>query len=234
MNIGPGRAYLQHGNALMTLLMRTTLLLLAVLGLAAADAGADKWEKDIAAFEAADKKSFPQPDGNVFVGSSSIVKWTQIAQDLAPAPIIKRGFGGSLLSDSEHYADRIIIPYKPKRVFVYAGDNDLAAKRSPAAVAKSFSDLAEKVHAALPRTQVWFITIKPSPARVALLDAIRETNGLVKDFAASHPYVSLVDVFTSMLKDGMPRPELFVSDNLHMNPDGYKIWTGLIKPLLAD
>jgi lysophospholipase L1-like esterase len=214
---------------------RLCLLLLLALGLhAGAAAAADRWEADIAAFEAADKKSFPAPGGNVFVGSSSIVKWTQIAQDLAPAPIIKRGFGGSLLSDSEHYADRIIIPYKPKRVFVYAGDNDLAASRAPAAVAKSFTDLAEKVHAALPATHVWFITIKPSPSRVALLDAMVKTNGLIRDFAADHPYVSVVDVFTPMLKDGKPRPELFVSDNLHMNADGYKLWTSLIKPLLAD
>jgi hypothetical protein len=218
----------------MQLLPRLTLLLLIAVGLHAGEAATDRWEKDIAAFEEADKKSFPPPGGNVFVGSSSIVKWTQIAQDLAPAPIIKRGFGGSQLSDSEHYADRIIIPYKPKRVFVYAGDNDLAAKRTPAAVAKSFSDLAEKVHAALPTTRIWFITIKPSPSRVALMDAMVQTNGLVKDFAATHPYVALVDVFTPMLKDGKPRPELFVSDNLHMNSDGYKIWTGLIKPLLAD
>ncbi len=218
----------------MTLLTRLALLLLLALGLHAGEAATDKWEADIAAFEAADKKSFPTAGGNVFVGSSSIVKWTQIAQDLAPAPIIKRGFGGSLLSDSEHYADRIIIPYKPKRVFVYAGDNDLAAKRAPAAVAKSFADLAEKVHAALPATHVWFITIKPSPSRAALQEAMVQTNGLVKEFAASHPYVSLVDVFTPMLKDGKPRPELFVADKLHMNAEGYKLWTGLIKPLLAD
>jgi lysophospholipase L1-like esterase len=218
----------------MPLLSRLTLLLLLALGLHAGEAATDKWEADIAAFEAADRKSFPPPAGTVFVGSSSIVKWTQIAQDLAPAPIIKRGFGGSLLSDSAHYADRIVIPYKPKRVFVYAGDNDLAAGRTPAAVAKSFTDLAEKVHAALPATHVWFITIKPSPSRAALLDAMVQTNGLVKEFAATHPYVSLVDVFTPMLKDGKPRPELFVADNLHMNPDGYKIWTALIRPLLAD
>ena len=215
-------------------LPRLFLLCALVLGLHAGDAATDKWEKDIAAFEAADKKSFPPSGGNVFVGSSSIVKWGPIAQDLAPAPIIKRGFGGSLLSDSEHYTDRIIIPYKPKRVFVYAGDNDLAASRTPEAVAKSFADLAEKVHTALPATKVWFITIKPSPSREKLLDAIIKTNSLIKDFAAGHPYVALVDVFTPMLKDGKPRPELFVSDNLHMNPDGYKIWIGLIKPLLAD
>ena len=214
------------------------LLLLPLLALCTPSFGDDskvnQWESAIAAFEAADAKSFPAPGGNVFIGSSSIVKWASIVQDLASAAIIKRGFGGSMLSDSDHFADRIIIPYKPKRVFVYAGDNDLAAKRTPAAVAASFSHLAETVHAALPQTHIWFITIKPSPSRAALLEAMVKANGLVNDFAGTHPYVSIVDVFTPMLSDGKPRPELFGPDRLHMNPDGYKLWTSLIKPLLAE
>jgi lysophospholipase L1-like esterase len=215
--------------------MRCLLLPLLLCAMAwSGEAAANPWEASIAGFEAADAKSFPAPGGNVFVGSSSIVKWSTIVTDLAPAPIIKRGFGGSLLSDSEHFADRIIIPYKPKRVFVYAGDNDLAAKRAPEAVAKSFSDLADKVHAALPSTHLYFITIKPSPSRAALLDAMVKTNGLVQGYASSHPFATVVDVFTPMLKDGKPRPELFGPDNLHMNADGYKLWTSIIKPLLAD
>ncbi len=204
-------------------------------GQLAAAEGTDKWEDSIKAFEAADAKSFPAPGGNVFIGSSSIVKWTSIVQDLAPAPIIKRGFGGSQISDSLRYTDRIIIPYKPKRVFVYAGDNDLAAKRTPEDVAKDFEGIAAKVHAALPATKIFWITIKPSPSRAKLMPEMVKANGLVKEYAAAHPEVTVVDVYTPMLgTDGQPRGELFEPDHLHMVPEGYKLWTSIIKPLLAD
>lgn len=197
--------------------------------------GPERWEKDIKAFEAADAKSFPAPGGNVFVGSSSIVKWQSLLKDFAPAPVIKRGFGGSQISDSLYFAERIILPYKPKRVFVYAGDNDLAAKRTPAQVAADFAAIVAKVHQALPATHVSFIAIKPSPARVKLMPEIKETNALVKAFTATHPEASLIDVYTPMLSaDGQPRPELFGDDHLHMNAAGYAIWVGIIKPLLAD
>jgi lysophospholipase L1-like esterase len=211
------------------------LALATALGAGEAAAKADKWEDAIKAFEAADAKSFPAPGGNVFIGSSSIVKWSTLAQDLAPAPVIKRGFGGSQLADTLRYADRIIIPYKPKRVFVYAGDNDLAAKRTPEAVAKDFADLAEKIHQALPAAKVYWITVKPSPARAAILAQGAKTNALVKDYAGAHPQVTIVDVATPMLgADGQPRGELFGPDHLHMAPAGYVLWTSLIKPLLAD
>ncbi len=198
-------------------------------------AGPERWEKEIKAFEAADAKSLPAPGGNVFVGSSSIVKWQTLLQDFAPAPVIKRGFGGSQISDSLFYAERIILPYKPKRVFVYAGDNDLAAKRTPAQVAGDFAGITAKVHAALPAARIYFIAIKPSPARVKLMPEITQTNALVKAFTATHPEAGLIDICTPMLSaEGQPRPELFGDDKLHMNEMGYAIWVGIIKPLLAD
>ncbi len=196
---------------------------------------ADPWEASIKAFEDSDAKAFPAAGGNVFVGSSSIVKWDTIATDLAPAPIVKRGFGGSQLSDSLRFTDRIIIPYKPKRVFVYAGDNDLAAKRTPEAVAKDFADLAEKVRKALPSTKVYFISVKPSPARAAILAEALKTNALVKEYVAKHPGTAYIDVATPMLDAaGKPRAELFGKDNLHMNADGYALWSKVIKPHLDD
>jgi len=193
------------------------------------------FESDIRAFEAADATSPPAPGSVVFVGSSSIRLWKTLASDFPdlPAPVLNRGFGGSQVADSVRYADRIVLPYRPSAVVLYAGDNDLAAGKSPQQVASDARAFASKVHAAQPDTPILFIAIKPSIARRHLLDQVREANGLVKEFADEDEHVDYVDVFTPMLTpEGEPRGELLVADKLHMNADGYKLWTEILRPHL--
>ncbi len=194
----------------------------------------NRWEPDIEAFEAADKTNAPPQNAILFVGSSSILKWPDIAKDFPGHAVFKRGFGGSELSDSVFFADRIVTPYHPKLVLLYAGDNDLAAGKSPEQVFADFKAFAEKVHAALPETRVGFIAIKPCPLRKNLLTEVTTVNGLVKGYADMHDKLLYIDVFTPMLgPGGALRPELFVGDGLHMNADGYALWTSIIKPVLA-
>lgn len=211
-------------------------LLLALICLAAQPAqppGDDKWEKEIAAFEEADQNDPPPPDGVLFVGSSSIRLWKTLSGDFAKASVINRGFGGSEMADSVRYADRIILPYQPAMIFVYAGDNDLANNKTPEQVLADFKALVAKVHAKLPKTKIYFISIKPSKARWKLIDRIRKANDLVKAYAAGGGEVGYVDVFTPMLNaQGMPRDDLLVEDGLHMNRAGYALWAQIIRPLL--
>src|SRR5205823_12260276 len=126
----------------------------------------DSWESDIRRFEEQDRRSPPPSDQIVFVGASMIVRW-DLKKFFPDLIAINRGFGGSEMIDSLHYADRIVIPYKPRIVVVYAGDNDTAQGTSPEEVAKNFELLAEKIHTALPRTKIIDISIKPSFARWA-------------------------------------------------------------------
>ncbi|MGQ0749969.1 MAG: SGNH/GDSL hydrolase family protein [Betaproteobacteria bacterium] len=202
---------------------------------AAQSAAADeaRWEDALAAFAAADLKKTPEPGGVLFVGSSSIRLWDNLESQFEGARVIKRGFGGSRLSDCVRLLDRLVIKYRPRSVLLYAGDNDLAEGSTPEEVLERVKAFADGVHGRLPETRVTFISIKPSPARRALIDRARAANRLVRDYAASHPGVAYIDVFTPMLAaDGSPRRELYAQDALHLNGAGYALWRTLIRPFV--
>ncbi len=195
--------------------------------------GPAKWEEDIKAFEESDQQQAPEPGGILFVGSSSIRMWETLARDFPQVPIIRRGFGGCEMADVLFYADRIIHPYKPRLVFIYAGDNDLANKKTPDQVINDLNLLVKKIHEALPETRVVYIAIKPSPARSRLIDKAREVNEGAKKLAAQDEKFTFADIFTPMLgADGMPRKELFLEDMLHLNRQGYDLWREILTPLM--
>ena len=200
----------------------------------AAAPAAERWEPAIHKFEEQDKVSPPPQHAIVFVGASSIVRWNlpQYFPEFGPKAI-NRGFGGSVMADSVRYADRIVIPYKPRLVVLYAGDNDVEAGIPPRQIAGGFAEFDRKVHAALPETRIIFISIKPSLRRWKWIDQIRESNALVREYCTKHPNLAYVDIERQMLgADGKPNPELLVEDGLHMTPKGYAIWTAALKPLL--
>lgn len=190
--------------------------------------------EEIRAFEDADKKQLPAAGQIVFVGSSSFTNWTNMSRDLAPYPVVRRGFGGSQIDDSLRYAERIVIPYKPKMVVVYAGDNDIANGRSPQDVSEDFKAFVGKVRAASPNTKVAYLAIKPSLQRWHLIEKIRAANDLVREWTAHDPLLSYIDIAPSTLgADGRPKPDIFIEDGLHLNQKGYDLWAEVIKTHLA-
>lgn len=192
-------------------------------------AAPEKWTKAIDAFTAADQTNPPPPDGVVFVGSSSIVRWASLQKDFPGVKALNRGFGGSELADSVFYADRIVIPYKPRIVVLYAGENDLQTGRTPEAVLADFKAFVAKVHAALPKTRIVYIAIKPSPSRAKIKDQVVRANDLIAAVCARDPRLAFADVYTPMLTiTGEMRPELFVKDMLHLNEAGYALWTPIV------
>lgn len=137
----------------------------------------------------------------------------------------------SELADSVQYADRIVIPYHPRRIVLYAGDNDIAAGKSPERVLGDFQAFVEKVRASLPDVPISFIAIKPSLARWPLVEKIRQANRLVERYARDKKGLDYIDVFSPMLgPDGKPRQELFRQDGLHLNRAGYDLWVSIIAP----
>ena len=193
-----------------------------------------QFEADIAAFEAEDSRVRRMPGAVVFVGSSSFRLWKTLHEDLPGIVAINRGYGGSRVYDSVHYADRIVTPYQPRAVVFYAGDNDLQEGRTPREVARDFAAFVERVRTTQPKLPIAFVSIKPSPVRAHLLPQVRAANALIRDYAASHQ-VAYLDVYTPMLDaQGQPREELFVADRLHMNEKGYAIWAGVLGPWLRE
>lgn len=187
------------------------------------------WVHDMARFAAEDAARPPPPRPIVFTGSSSVRMWETLERDFPDLPVINRGFGGSQFRDAAHFADEVAIRYRPARILVYSGDNDLMSGRTPAQVLSDARDFAARIHRELPGTPVAFIAIKPSPLNAHLLQQQREANGLLADWARRQPDIDYIDVFTPMLDaDGRPRPELFIDDGLHLNAEGYALWRRII------
>lgn len=192
----------------------------------------EKWEPAIRKFEEQDEMNPPLCGGIVFVGSSSIRLW-KLDQSFPGLPVINRGFGGSQIIDSVHFADRIVVPYRPRIIAFYAGDNDTAQGKSAAEVTADFQKFADLVRCRLPGTRLLFISIKPSPSRWKLAAVQKETNESIRKICEQNPCLTYVDVWQPMLdSEGQPRAELFVADKLHLSADGYRIWTEAIRPHL--
>jgi lysophospholipase L1-like esterase len=219
------RVEIPPGASIVACRQLTILLLLATHDVAAQTDAANPFEPEIRAFEHADRTHQPSDSGIVFVGSSSIKNWTNVAADFPSAPVRNRGFGGSTLAEVVHYLDR----YRPRLVVLYAGDNDLALGRSPDRVAADYRALVTRLQAALPSTRLVYISIKPSPSRRAFIPAARETNRMIRAETARDSLQAFVDVFSPMLgPNGQPHPELFLADSLHMTRAGYLLWSRLL------
>jgi lysophospholipase L1-like esterase len=210
------------------------LLLVCLLGAPVAGAPA-QWESSIAAFEAKDKVQAPAPGGVVFVGSSTIALWKTLAADFPHHRVINRGFGGSELADSVYYSDRIVIPYRPCMVILFAGTNDIEDGKTPQEIFAAFQAFVEKVRAALPGVAIGYIEITSSPSRWKSREAVLATNRLIQDFCATRKNLKFIPVRDKLLgADGLPRKELFVADQLHLNADGYRILAGAVRPFLPE
>ncbi|HEX7814797.1 SGNH/GDSL hydrolase family protein [Dyella sp.] len=194
-----------------------------------------QWTADIAAFQARDHEQAPPQHGVLFIGSSSIRFWTSLAQDFPGVPVINRGFGGSAIADSTFYVDRIVTPYHPKVIVMYAGDNDIAEGASAGQVIKDFQAFVARVRKDLPTVDIVYLSIKPSLARQALWPAMREANAGIAQWMRGKPNLRFVDDTQAMLDaQGHPRAELLREDGLHMKPAGYAIWTAALRPVLAE
>lgn len=201
--------------------------------LIAAENQPNRWEKEIQAFENSDKTNFPPKNCILFIGSSSIRMWKDLQKDFPKLPVINRGFGGSQIEDSTYFADRIVFPYEPKLIIMYAGGNDINAGKSAQRVVEDFKAFVSKVHSRLPAVKIGYISIAPNPARWKQIETVREANRLIKEFTLRDPRLFFIDTHSHMLgKDGQPLPDIFLDDKLHMNRKGYEIWKKIIQPYL--
>lgn len=193
-----------------------------------------RFAKAIEDFEAADRQQPPPAGGIVCIGSSSLKGWhADIRKDLAPLTIIPRGFGGSTMNDALHYADRIVLPYRPRAIVLYEGDNDIAQRIPPEKIAATFQAFVDRIHRHLPDTRIYVLSIKPSISRWKHWPMTLQANRLLADACARDKRLFYVDVATPMLDaDGRPRGELLKADNLHMTRAGYEVWRDVLRPIL--
>jgi len=193
-----------------------------------------QYESAVKAYDALDKQNPPPQEGIVCLGSSSINGWQQtVAADLAPLHVISRGLPGSTMADAVQYVDRLVLRYHPRAVVLYNGDNDIADGASPVAIRDAFNAFADAVHAKLPETRVYVISIKPSPGRWHLWSKMAKTNALLREACARDKRLAFIDVASKMLDaHGRCREDLFRPDHIHMNARGYRVWGETLRPVL--
>jgi lysophospholipase L1-like esterase len=169
------------------------------------------------------------------VGSSSFTKWRDVQNYFPGFTILNRGFGGSTLTDLLRYEEDVIFKYDPKQIVIYCGENDLAASDTVTAamVFDRFKTLLSEIRAVYPNVPVVFISLKPSPSRWHLKDKEIAANKMIEKYLKKQRDVKFVSVWSAMLgPDRRPMPDIYISDNLHMNAKGYAIWQKLLQPYL--
>ena len=198
------------------------------------DSSLMRFEATIKDFERDDSTNLPGPGGLVFAGSSSFRRWNSLEEDMSPIPVVNRGFGGSTFPELNYYAHRIIAPLQPSLIAVYEGDNDIVdSTMTPAMVLENLKKFEAFTESQIPQAHILMFAVKPSPSRRHLLDKAIETNRLLAEYATQSERITYVDVFTIMMNDhGSIKSEIFTDDSLHMNADGYALWTAVAKPVV--
>jgi lysophospholipase L1-like esterase len=193
-----------------------------------------RFQKEMAEFDAEDKASMPPPGAIVITGSSSIRRWhPTIKQDLAPLTVVPRGFGGSTMEDALYWIDRLTVPYKPRAVVIYEGDNDTGAGVPAERIVQQFESIVARIHKALPETRIYVMSVKPSVLRWKVWPEAVKTNQMLKALTAKDKLITYIDVGTPFLQpSGQVMTDIFVPDNLHLNEKGYKIWTEAVRAVL--
>ena len=197
----------------------------------------ERWADDIGAFEIEDQLMSPPEGAVVFVGSSSIRLWDSLKEDMDPMPVIQRGFGGSKLFDAIYFTDRIITPYKPKMLVVFSGTNDISGDNPKQAeeVVALYQQFVDRVHRRMSDLPIYFIAISPTRSRWEHREIVFETNRRVAEIAEADNRLYFIDTATALLDaSGEPNDDLFLGDQLHLNKDGYAVWTSIIRPVLLE
>ena len=216
--------------------MKLKLILSAILSIVSLSTFAQSgfpFDDEIRAFKHQDSLSFPKPNGILFIGSSSIRKWTDLEQRFAGKPIIRRGVGGCELSQLvKYYTPYILFPYHPRKIFIYAGENDIADGKTADSVYANFKTLWAMIKKKLPKAKIYYLSAKDAPVRAKFRPEVDKANRMVKKYLAGKPNSLYIDINPSIFKPGttMPDSSLFESDYLHLNSKGYDRWQKVLTP----
>jgi len=195
----------------------------------------NRFEKNVRAYEAADRTDAPPAGAILLAGDSQFYRWKTLHEDLAGYTIINRGIDSFQFSDVLHFTDRIVLPYQPRMIILHVGGNDVHNGKSAEQVLADFKTFVARVHAVLPRVPIAFTSLTPGPGRWDEADKRRQTNQAIKAYIATQEHLHFIDLWDAMLTpDGKPREDLWVADRVHPNHDGYQLRVKIMRPLLGE
>ena len=217
--------------------MKKKLILLFILLLCFHSYSQNKpyWD-EIKAFKKSDSIQEPKDGMILFIGSSSFRMWKSVKEDFNNETILNRAFGGAKLLDVINYQNEVALKYKPKEIFIYCGENDVASseKVNGRVVLKRFKILYKSLRKHFPETPIVFVSLKPSPSRWEMKERMMAANALISKYLRSKRNATFVSIWDEMLENGVPKNDIFLEDNLHMNKEGYAIWVKKMNPLVNE
>jgi lysophospholipase L1-like esterase len=211
-----------------------TVALATAAAAQAPDDTAGRFEKQVLAYEAADRATPPPAGAILLAGDSQFFRWKTLAEDLPGFTVVNRGIDSFQTSDLIRYVDRLVLPYKPRLIVLHVGGNDVHNGKSAAEVLADFRTFVTRVRAVMPAVPIAFSSITPSPGRWSQAPVRREANRLVREYVASQPNLHFIDLWDAMLgPDGLPREDLYTDDRIHPNQEGYRVRVRIMRPLLG-
>lgn len=219
------------------------LLLLVAVPAANAQQAAAKVEQNkaprfadaIKAFLKEDQTNPPPKQAILFIGSSIFRRWEKLTEQMAPLPVFNRAFGGSRTEEILYYMDKVVLPYNPKIIVYYCGSNDINADIKPEQIVANFKEFAKRVHAQLPQTKIFYVSINRAPQKMDRWADVDAANALIKEFCAKDKLLGFIDVNPALFdKQGKPRMELYLPDKLHFLEPAYAEFTAIIKPVIEN
>ncbi|HEX5398930.1 MAG TPA: GDSL-type esterase/lipase family protein [Verrucomicrobiae bacterium] len=200
----------------------------------ARSASENRFEKNVLAYEAADKTNPPPKNAILLVGDSQFYRWKTLYEDLPDYTIINRGIDSFQTSDLVYFAGRLVLPYQPRMIILHVGGNDVHNGKSPAQILEDFKEFVAKVRVSLPDVPIAFSSITPGPGRWDEAEKRKQTNTAIKDYIATQPHLLFIDLWDAMLTpDGKPREDLWVADRIHPNHAGYLLRVKIMRPILG-
>ena len=209
--------------------------LLFLLLFASTTSWAQPFIKEVNYFKTIDSIKPPPQKPILFIGSSSFTNWKDVQDYFPDHVILNRAFGGSSLPHLVMYANEVIFRYQPKQIIIYCGENDLTAGShiTGDSVLQHFKDLYQVIRKKMPHVPIAYVSMKPSASRLKYFKALNEGNRLISEFISKQRRVKFINIYACMLDvNGYPMSDIFLSDSLHMNKKGYKIWQPIIAPYL--
>jgi lysophospholipase L1-like esterase len=220
-----------------TALMASAFLLVSAARfplLALQEVSPTRFQSEIDAFLEEDKVNPPPRQTILFIGSSIFRGWENLKEQMAPLPVFNRAFGGSRTGDILYYMDKIVLPYEPTIIVYYCGSNDINAGEKAEAISGRFREFVARVHAKLPATRVFFVSVNRAPQKQDRWDIVDEANRQVHAYCLTDKRLGFIDVNPALFdREGNPRLELYQEDRLHFKPQAYAEFTAIIKPIIA-
>lgn len=177
-----------------------------------------RFEKDVKKYESQNEENPPTAETTFFVGSSTFTRWKEIPNDFAEFHAINRAFGGSRLTDWNNVATaRLLAPFRPNRVVLYCGGNDITGGATGEEVMERFKKFLADLRQSNPDVKVHFCALHFAPVCEKNWDKFRFYNDEVKKLAQEDPNLYYVDFENSIRdKDGKVQENLYAKDRLHL------------------